>query len=73
MTKICVVTQKKTLFGQSRSNSMKSTKRKFFPNLHKRRIWLSKEKKFIRLKISCKAMKIIDKNGGFNKKLIFTK
>ncbi len=63
MSKFCFITGKKPLFGHKRSHSMNTSKKKFLPNIHYHRIWLSKKKKFIRLKLSTKAIRIIDKLG----------
>ncbi len=63
MSRICFITKKKPLFGHRRSFAMNFSKRKFLPNLHNRRIWVKEKKKFIRLKISTKAIRIIDKIG----------
>ncbi|MCV2528446.1 MAG: 50S ribosomal protein L28 [Candidatus Lightella neohaematopini] len=63
MTKFCCVTSKKSITGNKRSHAMNITKRKFLPNLHYHRFWYSKEKRFIRLRVTAKGMKIIDKNG----------
>ncbi len=63
MSKFCFITGKKPFFGNKRSHSMNSSKKKFLPNLHYHRIWLSKEKKFIKMKLSTKAIRIINKLG----------
>ncbi len=63
MSKVCIVTGKKPIFGNKRSHSMNSTKRKFLPNLHNHRFWISDKKKFIKLKVTSKAIRIIDKKG----------
>ncbi len=63
MSKICFITKKKVLFGKRRSYAMNKTSRKFFPNLHNHKFWLSKKKKFLTLKITTKALRMIDKNG----------
>ncbi len=63
MSKFCFVTKKKPLFGVKRSYSMNSSKRKFLPNLHNHRFWIEKKKRFIKLKVTAKGIKIIDKLG----------
>ncbi len=63
MSKICIITGKKPIFGNKRSHSMNATKRKFLPNLHNHRFWISNKKKFIKLKVTSKAIRIIDKKG----------
>ncbi|HEX4911862.1 MAG TPA: 50S ribosomal protein L28, partial [Permianibacter sp.] len=39
------------------------TRRRFLPNLHWHRFWVESEKRFVRLRVSSKGMRIIDKNG----------
>ncbi|CAL4318457.1 50S ribosomal protein L28 [Buchnera aphidicola] len=63
MSKKCQVTNKKPMFGNNRSHAMNATKKKFLPNLQYHRFWVPKEKKFIKLKISAKGIRIIDKKG----------
>ncbi len=63
MSKICFITKKKPLFGAKRSYSMNSSKRKFLPNLHNHRFWIEKKKRFVKLKLTAKGIKIIDKLG----------
>ncbi len=63
MSKFCFITKKKSLFGNKRSYSMNKSKRKFLPNLHNHRFWLPSKKKFIKLKLTCKAIRIINKIG----------
>ncbi len=63
MSKFCFITKKKSLFGSKRSYSMNSSKRKFLPNLHNHRFWMKSKNKFIKLKVTPKGIKIIDKIG----------
>jgi len=45
------------------SHSNIKTKRRFEPNLHYHRFWVESEKRFVRLRVSSKGMRIIDKKG----------
>ncbi|WP_367670757.1 50S ribosomal protein L28 [Sodalis-like secondary symbiont of Drepanosiphum platanoidis] len=63
MSRICQITKKKTLVGNNRSHAMNATKRKFFPNLHNHKFWISSKKKYISLKVSTKGIRMIDKKG----------
>ncbi len=63
MSKICLITGKKPIFGNKRSHSMNASRRKFLPNLHYHRFWVSSKKKFIKLRVSSKAIRTIDKKG----------
>lgn len=63
MSKICKITGKKPMIGNHRSHAMNAVKRRFLPNLHFHKFWLEKEKKFIKLRVSTKGIRIIDKKG----------
>ena len=63
MSKVCIVTGKRPVTGNNVSHAMNRTKRRFLPNLHTHRFWVESENKFIKLKVSAKGMRIIDKNG----------
>ena len=63
MSKVCMVTGKRPVTGNNVSHAMNRTKRRFLPNLHTHRFWVESENKFIKLKVSAKGMRIIDKNG----------
>ena len=63
MSKVCMVTGKRSVTGNNVSHAMNRTKRRFLPNLHTHRFWVESENKFIKLKVSAKGMRIIDKNG----------
>ncbi len=39
------------------------TKRRFLPNLHYHRFWVESEKRWVRLRLSTDAMRLIDKKG----------
>ena len=63
MAKVCQVTGKRPMSGNNVSHANNKSRRRFLPNIHKRRFWLESEKKWIKLKISAKGMRIIDKLG----------
>lgn len=63
MSKICQVTGKRPIIGNNVSHANNKTKRRFEPNLHYHRFWVDSEKRFVRLRVSAKAMRIIDKKG----------
>jgi large subunit ribosomal protein L28 len=63
MSKVCQVTGKKPMVGNSVSHSNIKTKRRFEPNLHYHRFWLESEKRFVRLRVSSHGLRIIDKQG----------
>lgn len=49
--------------GNNVSHAMNKTRRRFAPNLHNHRFWVESENRFVRLKVSTKGMRIIDKLG----------
>ena len=63
MARVCQVTGKKRIIGNNVSHSKRRTKREFAPNLKNKRFWSEEEQRFITLKVSCKGMKTIYKNG----------
>ncbi len=63
MAKVCQVTGKRPVSGNRVSHANNKTKRRFEPNLHEQRFWVPSEKRFIKLKVSAKAIKTIDKVG----------
>ncbi|BBA85031.1 50S ribosomal protein L28 [Candidatus Nardonella dryophthoridicola] len=62
--KLCKITNRKNIIGFKRSHAMNKSKRKFKINIKKKKkIWLYDEKKFIKINISTKGIKIINKNN----------
>ena len=49
--------------GNNVSHAKNRTRRRFEPNLHTHRFWIETEKRFIKLRVSTKGMRVIDKNG----------
>jgi len=58
-----MMTGKSPLVGMNVSHSHVRTKRRLLPNLHYKRYWIPNENRFVRLRISAKGMRIIDKIG----------
>ena len=63
MSRVCQVTGKRPMVGCSVSHSKRHTKRRFLPNLHWHRFWMPNEKRFVRLLVSSKGLRVIDKRG----------
>lgn len=63
MSKVCQVTGKRPLAGNNVSHSNRKTRRRFLPNLHYHRFWVESEDRWVRLRVSTKGMRIIDKKG----------
>jgi len=58
-----MVTGKRPVTGNNVSHALNRTRRRFLPNLHWHRFWVESEQKFVRLRVSSKGMRIIDKKG----------
>ena len=58
-----MVTGKKPVTGNNVSHANRKTRRRFSPNLHTHRFWVESEKRFVKLRVSSKGMRIIDKLG----------
>jgi len=63
MSKVCQVTGKRPITGNNVSHAHNKTKRRFMPNLHYHRFWVESERRWVRLRVSTKGLRIIDKNG----------
>jgi large subunit ribosomal protein L28 len=63
MSRVCQVTGKRPMSGNNVSHANNKTKRRFLPNLHYHRFWVESEQRYVRLRVSCKGMRIIDKKG----------
>jgi large subunit ribosomal protein L28 len=63
MSRVCQVTGKKPTTGNTVSHANNKSRRRFLPNLHHHRFWVESEKRFVRLRVSAKGMRIIDKRG----------
>ncbi|MDE2119130.1 MAG: 50S ribosomal protein L28 [Betaproteobacteria bacterium] len=63
MARVCQVTGKAPMVGNNVSHANNKTKRRFLPNLQYRRIWVESENRYVRLRISNAALRLIDKVG----------
>lgn len=63
MSRVCQVTGKKPMSGNNVSHSHRKTRRRFLPNLQTHRFWVENESRWVKLRISTKGMRIIDKKG----------
>ncbi|MEB3366181.1 50S ribosomal protein L28 [Saccharopolyspora mangrovi] len=59
----CQVTGKKPGYGNQVSHSHHKTRRRWLPNVQNKRYWLPAENRWIRLRVSTKGMKTIEKRG----------
>ena len=63
MSKVCQVTGKGPVTGNKVSHANNKTRRRFLPNLQHHRFWVETENRFVRLRLSAKGMRVIDKRG----------
>lgn len=63
MSRICMVTGMRPRTGNNVSHANNKTRRRWKPNLVSKRYFLEDENRWIRLRVSAKGMKIIDKRG----------
>lgn len=63
MSKVCQVTGKKPMVGNTVSHANNKRRRRFEPNLHTHRFWVEAEKRFVTLRVSNHGLRIIDKKG----------
>ncbi len=63
MSRICQVTGKGPASGNNVSHAKNRTRRRFLPNLHTHRIWVETENRFVKLRVSQKGLRMIDRDG----------
>ena len=63
MARVCVVTGKKPIVGNHVSHANNKTKRRFMPNLQRRRFFVESENRWVSLRLTNAALRTIDKNG----------
>mgnify|MGYP001391242498 FL=1 len=63
MSRVCMVTGKKPMPGNNVSHAHNKTRRRFSPNIQSHRFWVNSENRFVKLRVSTKGMRIIDKIG----------
>jgi len=63
MSRVCQVTGKRPMVGNNVSHANNKTKRRFLPNLQNHRFWVESENRWVKLRLTAKGMRIIDKLG----------
>ena len=63
MARVCQVTGKSPMVGHHVSHANNKTKRRFLPNLQYRRFWVESENRWVRLRLTNAALRLIDKVG----------
>jgi large subunit ribosomal protein L28 len=63
MARVCAVTGKRPMVGNNVSHAHNKTRRRFLPNLQRRRFWVESENRWVSLRLSNAALRTIDKQG----------
>ena len=63
MARVCEITGKRPMSGNNVSHAKNRNKRRFLPNLQRRKFWIESENRWISLRLSNAALRTIDKNG----------
>jgi large subunit ribosomal protein L28 len=63
MSRICQITGKRPAVGNNVSHAHNKTRRRYLPNIHTHRFWVESENRWIKLRVSNKGLRIIDKKG----------
>jgi large subunit ribosomal protein L28 len=63
MSRVCQVTGKRPISGNTVSHANNRNRRRFLPNLHTQRFWLESERRFVSLRISTRGLRTIEKRG----------
>ncbi len=63
MSRRCEITGTTVMYGNNVSHANNKTRRRFLPNLQKKRIWVAEEGKFVTVKLTAAALKTLDKVG----------
>ena len=63
MSRVCLITGKRPVSGNNVSHANNRTRRRFLPNLQSHRFWVESERRWVRLRLSTKGMRMIDKIG----------
>ncbi len=63
MARVCSITGKKPMVGNNVSHANNKTKRRFLPNLQKRRFWVESENRWISMRVSTAGLRTIDRKG----------
>ncbi len=63
MSRVCQITGKRPTKGNNVSHAHNTTRRDFIPNVHDKRFWVEEENRFVKLPVSAKGLRIIDKKG----------
>ena len=63
MSRVCQITGKRPMSGNTVSHANNRKRRRFLPNLHAQRFWLEEQKRWVTLRVSGKGLRTIEKKG----------
>jgi large subunit ribosomal protein L28 len=63
MARICQITGKAPMVGHNVSHANNKTKRRFLPNLQRRRFWVESENRYVKMRLTQAGLRLIDKKG----------
>jgi large subunit ribosomal protein L28 len=63
MSRVCQITGKRPMTGNTVSHANNRRRRRFLPNLHVQRFWLEGERRFVSLRVSTRGLRTIEKKG----------
>jgi large subunit ribosomal protein L28 len=63
MSRVCQVTGKSPMSGNTVSHANNRNRRRFLPNLHQQRFWMETERRWVSLRVSTKGLRTIEKKG----------
>jgi large subunit ribosomal protein L28 len=63
MSRVCEVTGKRPVTGNTVSHANNRKRRRFLPNLHTQRFWVETEKRWVSLRVSANGLRTIEKKG----------
>ena len=63
MSRVCQISGKRPRVGNNVSHANNKTKRKFYPNLHKKKFYIPEEDKWMTIKVSSSVLRTINKKG----------
>ena len=66
MSRVCQVTGKRLMVGNNVSHSKRRTKRRFYPNLFKKKFYYNEEDRWVTLNVSASGIRVINKKGLHN-------
>ncbi|HEX2493013.1 MAG TPA: 50S ribosomal protein L28 [Steroidobacter sp.] len=63
MSRVCQITGKRPMTGNTVSHANNRRRRRFLPNLHVQRFWVESERRFVSLRVSTRGLRTIEKKG----------